>query len=283
MNGNLPELALLILITAVFSVVTSTTSTILASTNEENDPEEEAENAAEEGETTVYDDNPDLDKDGTVTEEENQKFTDAAVALGDKLNNPDQEEDNNNKEDYTVTCWNGEEVAELSDCPEDDGSIICDDGSEAIRISDCPETAAPAPLQLPPCDGSYQDCVTPQDNVCEAGSTEHECESSVTCSDGTVVDELSDCSTSKPNPYCDLLPDGFRSVTCHDRKDASDKTGLYTCNDGTHKVDWKDCKDATKDDKVKEKKWWEWKTNILEVAIMKIGHYPNYPGINFQK
>ena len=35
---------------------------------------------------------------------------------------------------------------------------------------------------------------------------------------------------------------------CHDRKDYSQTTGLYPCNDGTNKVDWRDCKDATEDD-----------------------------------
>lgn len=29
---------------------------------------------------------------------------------------------------------------------------------------------------LPDCDGSYQDCVTERGDVCEAGSTDHECE-----------------------------------------------------------------------------------------------------------
>jgi hypothetical protein len=66
---------------------------------------------------------------------------------------------------------------------------------------------------LPPCDGSFQDCVTPEGYVCEAGSTEHECESSVTCSDGvTVVSELSDCPNPAPNPFLDLLSQGASGV-----------------------------------------------------------------------
>jgi hypothetical protein len=32
---------------------------------------------------------------------------------------------------------------------------------------------------------------------------------------------------------------------CHDRKDYDDVTGLASCNDGTQKADWRDCKDAT--------------------------------------
>jgi hypothetical protein len=49
------------------------------------------------------------------------------------------------------------------------------------------------------------------------------------------------------NPYCDLVSDEYMRSggVCHDRKDASDITGLYTCNDGTHKTDWRDCPDAT--------------------------------------
>lgn len=33
-----------------------------------------------------------------------------------------------------------------------------------------------APYWLPACDGSYQDCVTENGDVCLSGSTEHECE-----------------------------------------------------------------------------------------------------------
>jgi hypothetical protein len=48
------------------------------------------------------------------------------------------------------------------------------------------------------------------------------------------------------NPYCDLLSDEERrDVTCHDRKDYSDTTGLYTCNDFSHVQDWKDCPDVS--------------------------------------
>jgi hypothetical protein len=48
------------------------------------------------------------------------------------------------------------------------------------------------------------------------------------------------------NPYCDLLSDEERrDVTCHDRKDYSDTTGLYTCNDFSHLQDWRDCPDVS--------------------------------------
>lgn len=46
------------------------------------------------------------------------------------------------------------------------------------------------------------------------------------------------------NSYCDKVGPDYRG-SCHDRKDYSDITGLYPCNDGTQKTDWRDCKDAT--------------------------------------
>lgn len=36
-----------------------------------------------------------------------------------------------------------------------------------------------------------------------------------------------------PNPYCDLVPDGFQGI-CHDRKDYDEDTCLYPCNDGKY-------------------------------------------------
>jgi hypothetical protein len=51
-----------------------------------------------------------------------------------------------------------------------------------------------------------------------------------------------------PNPYCDKVPDNHKGA-CHDRKDyyqGGPKNGLYPCNDGIDKADWRDCKDATK-------------------------------------
>lgn len=47
---------------------------------------------------------------------------------------------------------------------------------------------------------------------------------------------------SNANPYCDKVN---YAVTCHDRKDYDEDTGLYPCNDGTDKADWRDCEDAT--------------------------------------
>jgi hypothetical protein len=38
--------------------------------------------------------------------------------------------------------------------------------------------------------------------------------------------------------YCDV-PNP--SNPCHDRKDYSEDTGLYTCMDGSHVADWREC------------------------------------------
>lgn len=68
-----------------------------------------------------------------------------------------------------------------------------------------------------------------------------------TCSNGSTVTGDEECPPTGPNPYCDKVPDNDQD-TCHDRKDYYDggpKNGLYPCNDGTAKTDWRDCKDAT--------------------------------------
>lgn len=74
-----------------------------------------------------------------------------------------------------------------------------------------------------------------------------------------------------PNPYCDLVSDEYMQSggVCHDRKDASDTTGLFTCNDGTHKTDWRDCKDATEDEGEEEVRELWWTTDKVEPCIVK--------------
>ena len=41
------------------------------------------------------------------------------------------------------------------------------------------------------------------------------------------------------------MPAAENSKSCCDVKDNSEDTGLYSCNDGTHKTDWRDCKDVS--------------------------------------
>jgi hypothetical protein len=57
-------------------------------------------------------------------------------------------------------------------------------------------------------------------------------------------DDDNDNDDDGPNPYCDT-DKGKAAKVCHDRKDYDEDTGLYPCNDGTNKVDWRNCKDAT--------------------------------------
>jgi hypothetical protein len=66
-------------------------------------------------------------------------------------------------------------------------------------------------------------------------------------------DDDDDNGDDKGNPYCDLVPDNYNG-SCHDRKDSSDDTGLYTCRDGSHVKDWRDCKDAGKHPDEEEEK-----------------------------
>jgi hypothetical protein len=52
------------------------------------------------------------------------------------------------------------------------------------------------------------------------------------------------------NPYCDKVSDEYMESggTCHDRKDYYDggpNNGLYPCNDGSNRVDWRDCPDVS--------------------------------------
>jgi hypothetical protein len=47
-----------------------------------------------------------------------------------------------------------------------------------------------------------------------------------------------DSNDGRGKTYCDV-PNP--SNPCHDRKDYSDSTGLYTCIDGSHEEDWSDC------------------------------------------
>ena len=53
------------------------------------------------------------------------------------------------------------------------------------------------------------------------------------------------------NPYCDLIDDmdeEDRPTSCHDRLDFYDggpNNGLYPCNDGSTRTDWKDCPDVS--------------------------------------
>ena len=85
------------------------------------------------------------------------------------------------------------------------------------------------------CDNDNFDCVTD----CDDGSsvtTGFPCPGE---SDEGVPDDGDGDGDEREKTYCDV-PNP--SNPCHDRKDYSDITGLYTCIDGSHEEDWRDCK-----------------------------------------
>jgi hypothetical protein len=151
-------------------------------------------------------------------------------------------------------------------CPQDEEEpvlVLCPDGQTQVeedRVDeDCPETDQASATGLPLCDGTFQDCVTKNGDVCVAGTTAHECECNddmsdcqnhtpqeqKECYDGIIVVADQSCPPPKdPSPYCNT-PAAEDSKNCWDVKDYSQDTGLYPCNDGTHKADWKDCVDVS--------------------------------------
>jgi hypothetical protein len=108
--------------------------------------------------------------------------------------------------------------------------------------------------ELPICNDSdlrYQqrDCKSESGQVCEMPDSDDECQSdepaNIRCSNGVLAETQDMCPTKVP--YCDKFAIGAAPVgqSCHNRKDYSDTTGLYPCNDGTQKADYKDCKDVS--------------------------------------
>jgi hypothetical protein len=127
--------------------------------------------------------------------------------------------------------------------------IYCATGEQVANINDCPQPE-PTPA-LPICDGTFQDCITPNGDICLAGQGGHECECAEDMSDCPLhpslpppLDPSPSPDPKKPLPYCDKVPDNYQGA-CHDRKDFDDITKLYPCNDGTQKEHWEECLDAT--------------------------------------
>ena len=129
------------------------------------------------------------------------------------------------------------------------------DCPEGFVVSDI-DTCVPAPNaktavqqpQLPLCNGTPRDCITPGGDICLQGQAIYECECAEDVSDCPKHPSLQEPPPEppkKPLPYCDKVEDDHNyDGPCHDRKDFSDDTGLYPCNDGTEKEDWRDCEDA---------------------------------------
>ena len=238
MNTVNSLITLILLLVAVFSVATSSLFFLFASASTEDDGwiEGDYEGSLEEQEEQAQEDWEDAGRPG---EDEN-------------------EGDNDN---------------EIPNCDFDE---FVNDDDECEKIPEDPVTAA-----LPPCDGSLQNCVTPEGNVCLAGASTHECElpnpGDEEVSPGIPFPSTDDGDENndgilnryqdedyEPNPYCDVVD---YSVTCHDRKDYDQETGLYPCNDGTQKTDWRDCKDATEKDENKDEDGESPQSTTAQLAI----------------
>jgi hypothetical protein len=105
---------------------------------------------------------------------------------------------------------------------------------------------------LPTCNDSdlqYQqrDCRSESGQVCEMPDSDDECQSdkpaNIRCSNGVLAETQEMCPTKKP--YCDQLDNKQFVNNCFDRKDIDQTTGLYPCNDGSQKANYKDCKDVS--------------------------------------
>ncbi|MGH9953676.1 MAG: hypothetical protein ACRD5J_18830 [Nitrososphaeraceae archaeon] len=207
-------IGLAILIVGVLGVVTGSSFSLFALASTEDDGYVYPEDASEE-------EKEEIDK------EEQKQWEDAGRPGEYDDDNDDNENDNKNENENKV--------------PNCDFDEFVNDDNECKKIPPNPATAV-----LPPCDGSLQDCVTENGDVCLAGASTHECElpnpgDSVVIAGVTFPEDEEEPSY----PYCDLLPDGFRDVSCHDRKDYDQETLLYPCNDGTHKERWQDCEDVS--------------------------------------
>jgi hypothetical protein len=179
------------------------------------------------------------------------------------------------------TCPDGSVIPADQACPPPpEEQLPCPDGSVVSVNEACPLTDKP----LPECDGSLQDCVTPDGFVCPAGSAAHECElpqpeeQLQTCQDGSTVTgdkkcpsapAQVDCKANPDNslcnseagrdglPFCDLQHD--HTGSCYDRldepkqycakygKDDADFCKVYGCSDLPFYMICKKDKDKDKD------------------------------------
>jgi hypothetical protein len=144
---------------------------------------------------------------------------------------PESDSDNSSTEVTKEEESDQEEVK----APEEDSSGTSP--QDEAPAAEQPAAEQPA-AELPKCDGSFQDCVTDNGDICLEGQGGHECE---------CTEDMSDCpnhpSLQEPLPYCDQVDTNVQS--CHDRYDYDEETGLYPCNDGTDATEPLDCEDAT--------------------------------------
>ena len=264
-DTNITKLiSILSLTVAVITMITSIQLPLYASPTTEDDgwTEGDYEGSQEEQEEQAQEDWEDAGRPGEDENEDEEDDEDPYAGL------PTPEEAG---ETGVVDCGNGVFVNPREPCPQDEEEpvlVLCPDGQTQVeedRVDeDCPKTDQVSATGLPLCDGTFQDCVTNNGDVCVAGTTVHECECNddmsdclnhlsqeqKECYDGIIVVADQPCPPPKdPSPYCNT-PAAEASKSSWDVKDYSEDTGLYSCNDGTHKADWKDCVDVSDEYKV---------------------------------
>lgn len=140
-------------------------------------------------------------------------------------------EDGNDEEESTDKLTNNDDDNEKDDDDpdNDNGQVECSDGSSVATQAECPVI-----------------------------------QEQKECYDGITVVANQPCPPPKdPSPYCNT-PAAKHSINCWDVKDYSDNTGLYPCNDGTQKADWKDCVDVSSEAKdLKKEKDSNKKTEVV--------------------
>ncbi len=184
---------------------------------DDNDNEDDTENQDEE--TQICPDGSVLPVDQECPQPELQICPDGSAVQADEAC-PSVAEDE--PESTFVTCFDGSSAATLAECPPTPEPVIPNTAfAPGFYAESVPETPEP----LPTCDGSFQDCITPNGDFCQAGSGAHECEDSVTLGE---EQELIDCNTYPENEYCnsekgrDGLPfcDLVKNAgSCYDRND----------------------------------------------------------------
>jgi hypothetical protein len=189
------------------------------------------------------------DYEGSPEEQEDQAQEDWEDA-GPPGDDDDDDDDDDDEDPYAglptpeeagetgvVDCGNGVFVNPRDPCPQDEEEpvlVLCSDGQTQVeedRVEeDCPETNQASATGLPLCDGTFQDCVTGNGDVCIAGSTAHECElPEPTSRELPNKDCLFNTELPKCAPVDGKCPDGFgtnedgRCFVIHDK-----------CPDGYH-------------------------------------------------
>lgn len=105
---------------------------------------------------------------------------------------------------YSDDCVNGQ-PGTTGQCDGDDDKVCWVNGEYTGKCE--PKQKQLTIAELPPCDGSYQDCVTPRGDVCEAGSGAHECEVEEPEPEVSCQEEDDFCEPGCESPSMDCIDD----------------------------------------------------------------------------